>query len=267
MFANAYGLFLYNISSGEFWQYEESNGLPSNTILARGIFKDKFNKIWAGTAKGIAFSTRPLDERLRTPRPFCIEALVNGVSKRFAKGLEVPYNTFISLAFSSISLPVKRLTMEYRWNPEQPWRRLLDNKITFADLHSGEHVLEVRAKKTGSYDWSEPIQVHILVGPPFWRRSWFIIGSVVTLLVVAWVAYAAASAINKHRRAYLEDLVAERTNEIKLINEELVQKNSELDRFVYSTSHDLSAPLSPSSVLSHSRRWKILIVKSCPTWT
>lgn len=243
LFANAYGLFLYNINSGEFWQYEESNGLPSNTILARGIFKDKFSKIWAGTAKGLAFSTRPLDERMPTPRPFCIAALVNGKDKRFAKGLEVPYNTFISLAFSSISLPVKRLTMEYRWNPEQSWKRLPDNKITFADLPSGIHVLEVRAKKTGSYDWSEPVEVRIDVGPPFWKRSWFIAGSMVTLLVVAWMAYAAAAAINKRRRAYLENLIAERTNEIKLINEELVQKNSELDRFVYSTSHDLSAPL------------------------
>jgi len=43
--------------------------------------------------------------------------------------------------------------------------------------------------------------------------------------------------------AQLEMLVNQRTIELKKINDELSMRNSELDRFVYSTSHDLSAPL------------------------
>ena len=42
----------------------------------------------------------------------------------------------------------------------------------------------------------------------------------------------------------LERKVLERTREISAQNEELLKLNSELDRFVYSTSHDLKAPLS-----------------------
>ena len=47
----------------------------------------------------------------------------------------------------------------------------------------------------------------------------------------------------KDFNAALESKVIERTSELEKQNEELVKVNSELDSFVYSTSHDLRAPL------------------------
>ncbi len=48
---------------------------------------------------------------------------------------------------------------------------------------------------------------------------------------------------NNKRRRELELLIDERTNALRISNEELFIRNNELDRFVYSASHDLSAPL------------------------
>jgi len=48
---------------------------------------------------------------------------------------------------------------------------------------------------------------------------------------------------NNKRRRELELLIDERTNALRISNEELFLRNNELDRFVYSASHDLSAPL------------------------
>jgi signal transduction histidine kinase len=45
------------------------------------------------------------------------------------------------------------------------------------------------------------------------------------------------------RKRYLEAQIGQRTQELKKANEELTIRNTELDRFVYSASHDLSAPL------------------------
>ncbi|GAB4132559.1 MAG: hybrid sensor histidine kinase/response regulator [Raineya sp.] len=49
--------------------------------------------------------------------------------------------------------------------------------------------------------------------------------------------------IEREKNAELERIVQERTQTLKQQNEELVKLNAELDRFVYSISHELSSPL------------------------
>jgi signal transduction histidine kinase len=62
-------------------------------------------------------------------------------------------------------------------------------------------------------------------------------------ILIAWVSYTATARIMQKRKEYLQNLVQERTQDLQKANEELMIRNSELDRFVYSASHDLSAPL------------------------
>ena len=81
------------------------------------------------------------------------------------------------------------------------------------------------------------------VTQPFWKQAWFfiyafLVAAVLVSITILWVNFR-----NHKTRHKLELLVEERTNDLRISNEELSKRNEELDRFVYSASHDLSAPL------------------------
>jgi signal transduction histidine kinase/ligand-binding sensor domain-containing protein len=244
IFNNTYGLFRYNIASADHWRYDESNGLPSNTITSRGIYVDHHGRVFVGTSVGLAVSNHALMNDGVTPKPRFISAQINGVEKRFTKGLHIPFGSFFTLNMSCISFPADKIQMQFRITSlDTVWRTISGNQLTLTDLPAGNYTIETRAKKNGGYVWSESSWLNFQVSKPFWQQTWFAASGLVLVSFIAWISFALAAYINRKRRMQLEALVNQRTIELKRINEELSMRNSELDRFVYSTSHDLSAPL------------------------
>ena len=244
VFNNSFGLFRYDMITGEFWRYDEGNGLPSNTIKTRGVFVDHNSRVWVGTSLGLAVSSAPLMNDVPTLSPQFIGARINGVDKRFRKGLNVPFEAFITIRLSCISFPSDKIQMQVRVpSLDSAWRTVPLDEITLHDLPAGIYTVEARAKKNGGYVWSKISSMNFTVRKPFWQQTWFSASVLLMVSFVAWSSFALAAYINRKRRQQLEALVNQRTIELKRINDELSMRNSELDRFVYSTSHDLSAPL------------------------
>jgi signal transduction histidine kinase/ligand-binding sensor domain-containing protein len=243
LFANSYGLFRYDIQSGDYWLYDEGAGLPSNTITDHGIFVDLHKRLWVGTSFGLAIAVQPVTNSTPTAKPFCTDARVNGSPKPFVHGLHAPYGAFINLHFSPITFPENKITLQWRWGTHDPWRVLKNDELSLTDLSSGEHTLQVRAKKNTGQGWSEPTVMSIVIEKPYWQRVEFAFFILLFCILIAWISYTVTSRILRKRKQYLEILVHERTQDLQKANEELTLRNNELDRFVYSASHDLSAPL------------------------
>lgn len=244
VFNNSYGLFRYDIISADYWRYDESNGLPSNTITSRGIYVDHHGRVWVGTSVGLAVSNQALLNDRITPTPRFTSSTINGVEKRFTKGLTIPFGSFFTLSMSCMSFPAEKIQMQFRIaSLDSAWKTMARNELTLTDLPAGKYTIETRAKKNGGYVWSESNRMDIQVSKAFWQETWFAASVVMLVSFIAWSSFVLAAYINRKRRQQLEALVSERTVELKRINEELSMRNSELDRFVYSTSHDLSAPL------------------------
>jgi signal transduction histidine kinase/ligand-binding sensor domain-containing protein len=244
VFNNSFGLFRYDIRTGDYWRYDDSNGLPSNTITTRGIYVDKYNFVWVGTSVGLGVSSRALMNDRVTAAPHFISAQVNGIEQRFTKGMSIPFNAYFTLNLSCISFPSDKIQMQFRIAAlDSTWRTIPGNELTLTDLPAGSYTLEARAKKNGGYVWSESSWLNFIIQKPFWQQTWFTASALLVIAFIAWSSFALAAYINRKRRLQLEALVNQRTVELKKINDELSMRNSELDRFVYSTSHDLSAPL------------------------
>jgi signal transduction histidine kinase/ligand-binding sensor domain-containing protein len=246
LFSNSHGLFRYNIKTREFWLYDENSGLPSNTITGRGIFIDHRNKLWVGTSFGIALAQEPITISSPTVKPYCVDARVNGNSVLFNQGVNAPYGAFLNLQFSSITFPENKINLQWRMegnSSDTLWHTIANHQVNLADLSAGRHVLHVRAKKNTGLGWSEPTMMQINIGKPFWQRAEFFFFVLTIVLIIAWLSNSVTTRVLNRRKEVLHQLIDERTQDLQKANEELTIRNSELDRFVYSASHDLSAPL------------------------
>jgi len=243
LFTNAYGIILYNPASGSVDLFNESNGLLSNTITTRGLFVGHDDGVWIGTSKGLCYTHEPLTASNKTPTPHIIDFRANDKTVKRHRQNEIPFGSFITASISSITFPETEVVIQYRLTPKNDWQLSDGSTVSLSDLPSGKYTVEIRAKKNGPFAWSDSIPLTFQIGKPFWQKTWFILSAVfaagfLMIISIVWTNYT-----NGKRRKKLEMLIDERTNALRLSNEELSIRNNELDRFVYSTSHDLSAPL------------------------
>jgi signal transduction histidine kinase/ligand-binding sensor domain-containing protein len=243
LFSNSYGLFRFNVRTSEYWLYDENTGLPSNTITDHGIFVNENKEVWIGSSYGLAYAAGSLLESKKTRTPYCVDARVNGVITRYSSGLFAEYGSFITLRFSPISFPENKINLQWKFESDSNWHAIENQQLSLSKLKEGEYSIKVRAKKNTGYSWSDPLSMTIVIAPPYWKRTEFVFLILLVVLAIAWGSYAMSSVIMNRRKKQLEQLISERTQELQKANEELTLRNTELDRFVYSASHDLSAPL------------------------
>lgn len=241
---NSHGVLLYDTRDGDYRLYNETVGLPSNTLTNRGIAIDDKHRIWAGTSEGLALSVPFLQSRRMTPRPYGLELRSGGIRKRFAEGFTADYGQYTTMRFASITFPASNLSYQYRIEGrDTTWLPSSNGLIELVNLAPGSYQLLVRARKNGGFDWSEATVVPFRIQPLFWQQTWFVLFCAMVVAVIAYTTYKLTSSLEKKRKEKLHQIIEQRTQELTQTNQELIQRNAELDRFVYSASHDLSSPL------------------------
>jgi signal transduction histidine kinase/ligand-binding sensor domain-containing protein len=243
LIANALGMTLYDLQTGATDLFNESSGLLSNTITPRGIFVDSRENVWVCTAKGLCYSARPLTVLSKTPQPRFTQVLVNGKRAAARTSNPIDYGRFLAIEVSSITFPENEVTFQYRFLPGDGWETTSEPELRFSGLPAGDHTLEVRAKKNGPFAWSDASQMHFTIAKPFWQRWWFYGLCFIGALTLVALTFIAVEARNQKKNIALQALIDERTNELRLSNEELVQLNQEKNNLIGVVAHDLRSPL------------------------
>ncbi|HMC97485.1 MAG TPA: two-component regulator propeller domain-containing protein, partial [Flavobacteriales bacterium] len=195
------------VGSAPFQSWSLANGLPTNDILS--VEGDSAN-IYLGTGDGLVVLPCSIDERTGPPPTLTYAALSYG-DTIFQPGsyVEIPYGTGrVSLrAFTPWFGDPTLLEYAFKTANDAPWQSCANGAVTLASWGSGDMVMRMRARRSGS-DWCAPITLTLHVEPPWYLRTWV---HVIAVLLGLSIALLFVSAFIRHRyRRALAHLEKER---------------------------------------------------------
>lgn len=225
--------------------YDDYDGMKNKecTGATRSLLSSR-GEIWVPTIAGVCVVN---PERLTINKvvpPVYITSVLTDEGENSNPPGEItiePGNFRLTIRFTSLSLwAPNKVKFRYKLNPvDKEWKDASENErsVGYTNLSPGNYTFRVVASNSDGIWNEEGAMIRINVQPFFYQTAWFYIILVTGALVTVYLVYRWRVEAVEHR------------------NQELMKVNSELDRFVYSASHDLRAPL--TSILGLVRLTKL----------
>lgn len=227
-------------------QYFESDGVVSNNINERAIYKQKNGNIFVGTPEGYSIII-PQDivsnnyngvvhlTDLVSPLPSVME-LLHRKSMESTYEISLPEgNTSVIARFSTLDFNNKgQISYFLRINGTGDWTKMSGNEINATLLPEGDYKLEVKASNANG-DFSPNIKtINVHVYPPFYRTRWAYLVYTILAGLLAWIVIYNVRSRRK-KKLQREVIQQEAEHQKKMMDMKL--------QFFANVSHELRTPL------------------------
>ncbi|NQV71775.1 response regulator [bacterium] len=258
----------YNSGDIDIRSYGKNEGFLGIETNHHAVHKANDGTIWFGTVAGLT-QYNPAKDVLNRVEPI---TKITGLrlffedidwtlyTDSFSKWSQVPeqpilpYNqNHISFDFVGLSLSApEKVTYSYKldgfeekWSPETKQRSAI-----YSNLPPGDYTFLVRAKNNDGLWNIQPASYSFTITVPFWQTWWFYIafGAGLVFGLIGLIRFNTRSL--EHKQRELEDMVAQRTEDLERTNVALVEaKELALDaaraksEFLANMSHEIRTPM------------------------
>ncbi len=227
-----HGLSRFDPETGNFRNFDKTDGLQGNEFNAGAYFKNKAGQMFFGGINGITyFSPEQIKENTFIP-PVVLTALKkfnqqvkSPVSLTKIKNLSLSYrDNYLSFEFAALDFHApEKNKYAYRMEGFDPgWNYIGNQRLaTYTNLDPGTYIFRVKGSNNDDV-WNDTgLAITVKIIPPFWMTIWFkgivILSLLITLILIVRTKIGK---IEKQKKK-LELIVKERTSLLAETNEEL----------------------------------------------
>jgi serine phosphatase RsbU (regulator of sigma subunit)/streptogramin lyase len=227
------GLNRYFPGSQRMHSYNARNGFTGIETKPNAFYESSPDDIWFGTANGATrLRLSRLSDKGLEPLTHLSNMQVNYKNRRMSEGLKLSYRErpvlfdYYSICVANPDVVRYKVKLE---GADTEWQPVTDQtRAIYSALPAGKYTFKVIASNSEGIWNKEPVSFHFTVKPPFYLTWWFILITLVFLVVMV-MAYINIREQNlKKEKEILEKKVKERTAEVVQKSFIIEEKNRDI---------------------------------------
>lgn len=225
------GLSDFTPRTGSFRNYDMNDGLPSNVFSPWSAVAGTDGRLYFGTRGGIlSFVPESIRDDLAPPPVVITELrwLGEDRSTHFGTHPNWPYGSTLNVAPRQLGFSLKFAALDFAAPDKSVYRYQLqgwdsswvsasarERTATYTALPPGRYIFRVQAANADGI-WNERgVSLPIIIAPNLWETEWFRVGALIAAVAAMGAGLHWQLGSIRRRNALLEELVAQRTAELK----------------------------------------------------